>query len=94
MSNIAKFIEIRQHIELLAEQIAVSVERKAMPESGQRLDEATKLLAKLTSMADNDVQEVVIGRLTRQLAGFGTKVEALTAKKRVVKKQTAVSKSP
>ncbi|MDD5009267.1 MAG: hypothetical protein PHC68_12820 [Syntrophorhabdaceae bacterium] len=90
MSNVAKFIEIRQHIESLAEQIAVSAERKTIPESSQRLDEATKLLVKLTAMADNDVQEVVIERLTRQLAGLGTKVEALIAKKRVVKKQLVV----
>jgi predicted nucleic acid-binding protein len=90
MSNVAKFIEIRQHIESLAEHIAVSAERKTIPESSQKLEEATKLLTKLTAMADNDVQEVVIERLTRQLAGLGTKVEALIAKKRVVKKQLVV----
>jgi hypothetical protein len=87
MSNVAKFIEIRQHIESLAEQIAVSAELKTIPESSKRLDEATKLLAELTAMADNDVQEVVIERLTGQLAGLGTKVETLIARKRVVKKQ-------
>jgi len=87
MSDVAKFIEIRQRIESLAEQIAVSAEPKTIPESSKRLDEATKLLAELAAMADNDIQEVVIERLTGQLAGLGTKVETLIARKRVVKKQ-------
>jgi hypothetical protein len=37
-------------------------------------------------MANNDVQDIVIGRLTRQLASLGIKVGALTSKKRVAKK--------
>lgn len=90
MSNVAKFIEIRQRIELLAEHIVVSGERKVMLESSQKLDKAKKLLAELTDMADNDVQEVVVERLTGLLARLGTKVEASVAKKQVVKKQPAV----
>ncbi len=90
MSNVAKFIEIREHIESLAEHIVVTGERKVMLESSQKLDEATKLLAKLTDMADNDVQEVVIERLTVLLSRLGTKVETSIAKKLVVKKQPVV----
>jgi hypothetical protein len=48
------------------------------------------LLVTLTAMANNDIQDIVIGRLTRQLAGLGTKVGALAVKKRVAKKQPAV----
>ena len=87
MNNVAEFIEIRQRIELLAKEIAGLSERKTMPQSQNKLDEATGLLAKLTAMADNDVQEIVVGRLTRLLATLGTKVGALTPKKRVPKKQ-------
>jgi hypothetical protein len=89
MTNVGEFIEIRQQIELLTKQISVSAERKVMPESNHRLEEAAQLLATLTAMADNDVQEIAVGRLTRQLAGLGKKVEALKGKKRVVKKQLA-----
>ena len=90
MSNVARFIEIRERIESLAEHIVVTGERKVMLESSQKLDEATKLLAKLTDMADNDVQEVVVERLTVLLTRLGTKVETSIAKKLVVKKQPAV----
>ncbi len=88
MNNVAEFIEIRQGIESLAKEITTLVERKTLPQSKVRLDEATQLLAKLTALADNDVQEVAVGRLTRLLGSLGVKVEALKPKKRIVKKQT------
>jgi hypothetical protein len=87
MNNVAEFIEIRQKIELLAKQIAVLVERKTMPQSRTRLDEASGLLVKLKAMADNDVQEIAVGRLTRVLATLENKVVVITPKKRVSKKQ-------
>jgi hypothetical protein len=87
MTNVVEFIRIRQRIELLAKQIATTTEHKAAAESSQRLDEASKLLVTLTAMANNDVQDIVIGRLTRQLASLGIKVGALASKKRVAKKQ-------
>jgi hypothetical protein len=87
MNNVAEFIEIRQRIEFLAKEITGLFERKTMPQSKHKLDEATELLVKLTALADNDVQEIAVGRLTRLLATLGTKVGALTPKKRVAKKQ-------
>ena len=88
MNNVAEFIQIRQGIESLAKEIATLVERKTMPQSKVRLDEATELLVKLTALADNDVQEIAVGRLTRLLGSLGTKVGALKPKKRVVRKQS------
>jgi hypothetical protein len=89
MNNVAEFIAIRQRIESFAKEIATLIERKTLPQSKLKLDEATELLVKLRSIADNDVQETAVDRLTRLLANLGTKVVALTPKKRVVKKQTA-----
>ena len=89
MNNVAEFIQIRQGIESLAKEIAALVERKTMPQSKVRLDEAMALLAKLTALADNDVQEIAVGRLTRLLGHLEAKVGALKPKKRVVKKQSA-----
>ena len=86
MSDIAEFIKIRQQIESLAQEIPVLVERKTMPTSRLRLDEATELLAKLRSIADNDVQEVAVGRLTRLLASLERKVGTLETKRPAVKK--------
>ena len=87
MNNVAEFIEIRQRIEFLAKEITGLFDRKTMPQSKYKLDEATELLVKLTALADNDVQQIAVGRLTRLLATLGTKVTALTPKKRVAKKQ-------
>ena len=90
MSNVAEFIEIRLQIESLVQQIALSAERKAIPQSKKRLDEAAQLLETLKAMADNDVQESAVARLTRALAGLGTKVEKLSRKTPVRKKQAVV----
>lgn len=85
MSNVAEFIEIRQRIEFLAKEIAVLVERKATPQSKAKLDEATGHLEKLAAMADNDVQHIAVGRLTRLLATLAKKIGSQTPKKRVAK---------
>lgn len=90
MANVVEFIRIRQHIELLAKQIASTTAQKAAAESIRRLEEATKLLATLADMASNDVQEIVIRRLTRQLVSLGIKARALGGKKRVKSKQPVV----
>jgi hypothetical protein len=88
MATVAEFIEIRQQIELLIGQITASP-GKGLPGSAQRLDQATQLLATLKGMADNDVQEICVGRLTRVLAKLETKAVAPAAKKRVTKRQPA-----
>ena len=93
-TNVPEFIEIRQQIESLAGQIGLSLQLKEMPKSKHRFDEAVQLLAKLTALANNDVQNIAVTRLTRQLTGLGVKVGALEAKKRVPKKRTAPLKSP
>jgi hypothetical protein len=87
MSSIAEFIKIREHIEALATKITLLAERKASLEAKQRLDEANKHLDTLKTMVANDVQVIVIERLTRQLTRLGTKVEAMLAKKKPVKKE-------
>jgi hypothetical protein len=90
MTNVVEFIRIRQRIELLTKQIDFTTKQKAAAESSNRLEEASKLLVTLTAMANNDIQDIVIGRLTRQLASLEIKVGKLPSKKRVAKKQLAV----
>jgi hypothetical protein len=89
MSNVAEFVKIRQQIELLAKEIPILVERKATPQSKAKLEEANDLLAKLTAMADNDVQEIAVGRLTRLIGKLGIKVGAMKIPKKVAKKAPA-----
>ena len=91
MSSVAEFIKSREHIEALATKISLLAERKAAPESKQRLDEANRHLETLKTMVANDVQVIVVDRLTRQLTGLGTKVDAMLAKMPAKKRQkTAV----
>jgi hypothetical protein len=80
MSNVAEFIELRKSVEALASQITICVEQKAVQESKQQLDEANRQLAVLIPMVSNDVQVIVAGRLTRQLADLKTKIERMAAK--------------
>lgn len=87
MTDVAEFIKIRQQIEALTQRIASTFGAKGAAESSKRLDEASKLLETLTAMASNDVQDLVIKRLTRQLTGLGKKAATLGSKKRVIKKQ-------
>ena len=93
MNSVAEFVKIRQGIESLAREIAILVERKTMPQSKVRLEEATELLVKLRSIADNDVQEIAVGRLTRVLNTLGTKVGSLGPKKRVAKKEPVAKRT-
>jgi uncharacterized protein YPO0396 len=90
MATVAEFIDIRQQIELLVKQIALFTERKAALDSTQRLEQAAHLLETLKIMADNDVQEICVGRLTRELASLRTKVGSMGGTKRAAKKQPAV----
>jgi hypothetical protein len=89
MATVAEFIEIRQQIESLIGQITAPA-GKGIPGSTQRLGQATQLLATLKGMADNDVQEICVGRLTRVLAKLETKAVAPSSRKRVTKRQPAV----
>ncbi len=87
MATVAEFIDVRQQIEALVKQVALLTERKVALDSAQRLQHAGQLLETLKTMADNDVQEVCVGRLTRELATLQKKVGSLKSPKRVTKKQ-------
>jgi len=96
MSNVAEFIEIRKSIEALAGKITLCIEQKAAQESKQHLDEASRQLEILLPMVTNDVQVIVAGRLTRQLAALRAKIERMAAKmpakKRPARKMSAGKK--
>ena len=89
MTNVAEFIQARQHIETLITQIALLADRKSRSESTQRLDEVTQFLETLKTMvdSDNDVQVRVIARLTSELGAVGKKVAKVRVAKKVVRKK-------
>lgn len=90
MASITEFIKTRENIEDLAAQIAMFVERKAVQDSRKCLDKANRQLEVLKSMVSNDTQVIVDGRLSRQLAGLGAKIEQMEAKMPV--RKTSVKK--
>jgi len=96
MSNVEEFIEIRKSIEALTSLITLSIGQKAVQESKRHLDEANRKLEVLIPMVANDVQEIVAGRLSRQLADLRVKIEKMAAKlpvrKRTAKKLSAEKK--
>jgi hypothetical protein len=97
MSRIEEFIEARVNIETLVRQVTLCVERKAVQDSRRYLDEASTRLEVLKAMVANDVQVIVAGRLSRQLADLEPKVEKLAAKrvrKIVVEKKLKTSVRP
>jgi hypothetical protein len=89
MATVAEFIGVRQQIELLLKQITLVTERKVVLDSVQKLEQAGQLLETLKSMMDNDVQEICVARLTRELAHLQVKAGAVARAKRPVKKRTA-----
>jgi hypothetical protein len=80
MSNVAEFIETRKSVEALVKQVVLTVQNKTVHESKKHLNEANRQLETLKTMVDNDVQVIVVNRLTRQLTSLGTKVEGMIAK--------------
>lgn len=90
MGNVAEFIRIREQIESLAKEIPILLEKNtAAAQARLLLEEATGLLANLTSMVDNDVQVTAVGRLTRLLNTLQSKVTATEAKRTVKKSRRA-----
>ncbi|OPY77233.1 MAG: hypothetical protein A4E65_02831 [Syntrophorhabdus sp. PtaU1.Bin153] len=98
MSTVAEFIELRKSIETLATQIVQCIEQNAVQDSKQRLEKANQQLEDLKAMVANDVQVIVVGRLSRQLAALGAKTEKMAAKlparKRSARKKVEVPVRP
>ncbi len=94
MTSIEEFIKMRESIEQLAAEIALSIERKDAIESKKRLDTANRQLEVLKTMIANDTQEMVGRRLSAQLEGFGTRIEKMKlkmpVKRRTERKEQAV----
>ncbi len=80
MTSVKEFTEVRKSIEALADEIILFVERRAMQDSRHHLIQANEQLEVLKTMVANDVQGRAANRLSRQLAGLGTKLETIKAK--------------
>jgi hypothetical protein len=86
MATIEEFINIRKSIEALAAQISMCLGQDEAQRSREHLDHAKLKLKELAGMVSNDVQTTAVDRLTRQLQGLETKVEAMATRKPGVRK--------
>lgn len=86
MNNVAEFIKIREQIESRAHDISKLLGQSTVAEPKLLLDQASGLLAKLTTMVDNDIQVIAVGRLTRLLSTLRAKVVSLEKKKPAARK--------
>lgn len=91
MTSVAEFIKARESIEALVKRIILLVENKDVLDSKEHLDEANTQLDVLRTMVSNNVQVIVVERLTRQLGSLGIKVETMLAKM-PVRKTKAIAK--
>jgi hypothetical protein len=90
MATVAEFIAIRQQIESVVDQVTVLTEQRKAFDSSEKLQKAGELLETLKTMADNDVQENCVVRLTTALAGLRSKAKSAPRTKRAAKRQPAV----
>ena len=80
MSSVEEFIEVRNRVESLARQINLCIEKNAVQDSKEHLEEAGTHLETLKTMVSNDVQVIVADRLTRQLTALGLKIAKMALK--------------
>jgi len=92
MTSVAEFIKARESIEALVKRIILLVENKDVLDSKKHLDEANTQLDVLRTMVSNNVQVIVVERLTRQLGSLGIKVETMLAKMPVRKTKALAKK--
>lgn len=86
MNDVAEFIRIREQIESHAKDISDLLGKNIVAEPKVLLDQASELLAKLTTMVDNDIQVTAVSRLTRLLDSLRTKAISVEKKKQTGKK--------
>ncbi len=86
MNNVAEFITIREQIESHANDVSKLLGQGTVAEAKPMLDRATDLLTKLTTMVENDIQVIVVGRLTRLLNTLRSKVTSMEKKKGTTRK--------
>lgn len=86
MSTIAEFVEMRKHIETLAAEIARSIKNNAKEDSVRNLDEAKRNLEVLKTMVANDVQVIVVSRLSAHLANLEAKIAGMKVGSRIRKR--------
>jgi hypothetical protein len=81
MATIEEFINIRKSIEALVAQITLCLNQDEAQRSREHLDHANRQLKELAAMVSNDVQTSAVDRLTRQLQGLESKVEAMATRR-------------
>jgi hypothetical protein len=81
------FRELREKIENLIEEIRIWIDKKSILESSKRLEEAQDLLVRLREVAENDIQERSVLRLTDKLELLAEEIDEILSKREAGKKE-------
>ena len=85
--SVTEFIQVRESIEALIVNIQGWIKKKSIGESSKKLDESTELLTKLRQMAENEIQNRAVLRLTSELEYLATKIDDILSKREAGKKE-------
>ncbi|MHA1856679.1 MAG: hypothetical protein ACTSYY_11590 [Promethearchaeota archaeon] len=75
------FLELRERIEKLAEQINKSIDAQSIYDSSENLDKAKKMWIQLRNIAENDVQERAVSRLSDNIEYLATRIDNIFSKR-------------
>lgn len=81
------FKELREKIENLIKETEEWISKKSILESSKRVEETQNLLIKLREIAENDVQERSVSRLTDELEYLSEKIDEILSKREAGKQE-------
>lgn len=84
--NKPDFRKLRERIEDLCHQIEKHIEEKSIYDSSEKLEDARRLLITLTNIAENDVQNKSVSRLSNSIEYLATKIDNILSKRETGKK--------
>jgi hypothetical protein len=85
--SINEFIELRENIEYIIEEIKEWVHKKSILESYKRIEECYSLLTKLNALAIGDVQSRIVLNRKYQLEYLAKQIDAILSKREAGKKE-------
>jgi hypothetical protein len=85
--NVRKFVDLRESIEGLNEEIKPWIRQKSISESYKRLEESRELLKNLRNIAEGEIQNRSVERLTFDLEAFARQIDEILSKREAGKKE-------
>jgi hypothetical protein len=85
--SIGEFIKLRENIESIIVEIESLINRKSIANSYKKLEESNEMLTKLKQLAENEIQNRAVLRLTSELEYLAGQIDKLLSKREAGKKE-------